>query len=70
MGLNLLNILSPINIPMIVENSASPLLVEPMISPLRARMATEATADVKIPGINPKRRADTTIGIPVKSNLR
>jgi hypothetical protein len=55
---------------MIVENSASPLLVEPRMSPLRARMPTEATADVKIPGINPKRRADITIGIPVKSNFR
>lgn len=60
----------PVAIPKIVDNSASPFIDEPIRSPLRVRIATKATADVRIPGNSPKRRADMTIGMPVKSNLR
>ena len=68
--LSLPNSLKPVAIPKIVDNSAIPFIDEPIKSPLRVRMATKATADVRIPGKSPKRRADMTTGIPVKSNLR
>jgi len=66
----LFNNTRPRAIPKIVENSARPFIKELMTSPLRTRMAREAILDVVTPEINPKRRNDKTIGIPVKSNFR
>jgi len=59
-----------IDIPDIVDNSAKAFMEEPMKSPLRERIAVNATIDVKIPELKSKRRRDKTMGMPVKSNFR
>jgi len=69
-NLNLLASFNPKNIPIIVENSASPFITEPTTAPLRASIAREAMAEVKVPGMKPKSSRDKTMGTPVKSNFR
>ena len=68
--LNFLTNLKPMAIPMIVENSAIPFIAELTKSPLRARIASIATMDVVALGSKPYNKKDSTIGTPVKSNLR
>lgn len=65
-----LSSLRPMAIPNIVENSAKAFIVAPTTSPLRARIARRATADVVIPDAKPKNSRERTIGTPVKSNFR
>jgi len=57
-------------IPNIVENSANAFIAAPTISPLRARIARKATADVVAPDAKPRNNRDSMIGVPVKSNFR
>ena len=66
----LLSSLKPMAIPNIVENSARAFIVAPTTSPLRARIARRATADVVVPDAKPKSSRERTMGTPVKSNFR
>ena len=56
-------------IPTMVDNSAMAFIKGPIASPLRTRMARNAILEVVAPDERPNKRYESTMGLPVKSNL-